>query len=78
MAAGDDARRIGDAVARAQGSIKQARANLDSVMLDVHALPESFKTNVCRIIEHAFDELVAAEHELDTALVEQGDEGGRH
>jgi hypothetical protein len=75
---GDRTRRLAESVDRARGSISRARAKLDGVMEDVRALPEGLKTNVCQIIEHAFDELLAAERELSDALrvctTESGDE----
>jgi hypothetical protein len=70
----EETRRLNEAVARAHTSIKGARAKLDSIMEDVRSLPVAYKTNVCQIIEHAFDELQAAEHELAEAR-RLGDDG---
>jgi hypothetical protein len=61
-------RRLAESVERARGSIVRARAKLDDVMADVRAVPDGLKTNVCHIIEHAFDELLAAERELSDAM----------
>ncbi|HEU4536062.1 MAG TPA: hypothetical protein VFS00_18185 [Polyangiaceae bacterium] len=70
-----EARGLGEAVERAHASIKGARAKLDSVMADVRALPSAYKTNVCQIIEHAFDELRTAELELAEASSLYSDDG---
>ncbi|HEU4405706.1 MAG TPA: hypothetical protein VFS43_10480 [Polyangiaceae bacterium] len=67
-AEGGEARRLAESADRARASIVRARAKLDGVMQDVRALPDALKTNVCHIIEHAFDELLAAERELTEAL----------
>ncbi len=60
-------RRLTEAVERAHASIAGARGKLDSIMNDVRALPAAYKTNVCQIIERAFDELLAAERALAAA-----------
>jgi hypothetical protein len=65
---GGEARRLAESADRARASIVRARANLDSVMEDVRALPDALKTNVCQIIEQSFNELLAAERELSEAL----------
>jgi hypothetical protein len=69
----DEMRRLVESADRARGSIARARANLDGVMEDVRDLPDALKTNVCHIIEHAFDELLAAEQELSAALSTSAD-----
>ncbi|HEU4412919.1 MAG TPA: hypothetical protein VFS43_47195 [Polyangiaceae bacterium] len=69
----DDTQRLTEAVERARASVMNARAKLDGVMSDVRALPLAYKTSVCQIIEHVFDELLVAERELAQALDARSD-----